>query len=264
MIKKTFDVGKDRYRQRRSVGAFVASLISVSGDYRTSCGINVHLAREELIGGPRKEYHPIQQSQLPGQPSPDEELEGPGITQENALELFITRACTDHKMKPDFIVVYRDGVAHSQLAAAEQFEVAQVKKAVPNASVTYTVIQKRIHTRFLMDLQGTMGNPPPGTVVTKDLKLAGEKYANFHLIPTTCTLSTVKPVHYIILRNDDLPVPQLQQLTYMFCHLYPNWTNSIKLPFTTQAAHKMAYLVGELKIEKPKIHAHLQHSYFYL
>jgi len=74
----------------------------------------------------------------------------------------------------------------------------------------------------------------------------------------------VKPVHYIILLNDGVPIPQLQQLTYTFCHLYPNWTNSIKLPFTTQAAHKMAYLLGELKIDNPKIHAHLQRSYFYL
>jgi len=263
--KKTFDKGKERYRQRRSIGAFVASIVLPNGVYRTSCGINVHTAREELIGGPRKERQPMQASQIPSNPAPDEVLETPSATENDALEKFIRRACTEHNCKPDHIIVYRDGVAHSQLEAVKRFEVSQVKKAVPSASLCYTVVQKRIHTRFLIDLgNGNYGNPPPGTVISKDLKLSGEPYTNFHLIPTTCNLSTVKPVHYIIISNDGLPMDQLQQLTYAFCHLYPNWTNSIKLPFVTQAAHKMAYLIGDLKIDNPNLHQNLYRSYFYL
>jgi len=201
---------------------------------------------------------------MPSQATPDEELERPPATHDDALELFIRRSCQEHNVKPDFVVVFRDGVAHSQLPAVERYEVIQVKKAIPNASITYCIVQKRIHTRFLIDLGGEMGNPPPGTVITQDLKLSGEKYQNFHLIPTTCTLSTVKPVHYVILQNDSLPLPELQQLTYTFCHMYPNWTNSIKLPFQTQAAHKMAYLVGELQLDVPSVHQNLFRSYFYL
>jgi len=264
--KVMFDKGEQKYRQRRSIGAFVASIITPNGDFRTSCGVNVHKAREEMIGGPRKEKGAFQAAQLPSEVSPDERLEGPPATTDNALEKFIRRACSEHNVTPDYIVVYRDGVAHSQLEAAEKFEVSQAKKAVPNAKLIYTIVQKRIHTRFLLDLgDGNYGNPPPGTIITDDLKLAGEKYVNFHLIPTTCNLSTVKPVHYVILHNDELPLQQLQQLTYTFCHLYPNWTNSIKLPFQTQAAHKMAYLLGDLKeLDSPKIHENLYRSYFYL
>jgi len=239
--KKTLDVGEQRFRQRRSIGAFVASIITPTGEIRTSCGVNVHKAREELFGGPQKERRAMQAA-------PDEILEGPPATQNDALEKFIRRACTEHGVRPDYIVVYRDGVAHSQLEAAEKFEVVQARKAYPDAKLVYTIVQKRIHTRFLIDKGGgIIDNPPPGTIITDDLKLAGQKYVNFHLIPTTCTLSTVKPVHYVVLHNDDVPLGQLQQLTYTFCHLYPNWTNSIKLPFQTQAAHK--YLTNTITIK---------------
>jgi len=261
--KKTFDRGKERYRQRRSIGAFVATVIDQKGDFRTSCGINVHDAREELIGAPRKERGPMQEGQKPSQPAPEEELEGPNGTEENALEKFIVRTCEEHKVTPEYIVIYRDGVAQSQLKAVKDYEVRQVKSASPKSTVVFCVVQKRIHSRFFVQTNQTNGNPPPGTLFV-DLKISADCVDNFHLIPTTCTLSTVKPVHYIVVQNDGIPIRELQQFTYTFCHLYPNWTNSIKLPFPTQAAHKMAYLLGDLKIEKPELHKNLFKSYFYL
>jgi len=193
-------------------------------------------------------------------------LEKPTGTEENALQKFVERLCEEHKIKPDHVIVFRDGVAQSQLDAVMKYEVPQIKKALPKVSLTYCIVQKRIHTRFFVQTAQTFGNPPPGTLITSDLKLTDDlfMYDNFHLIPTTCTLSTVKPVHYIVLVNDGLPLRELQQLTYTFCHLYPNWTNSIKLPFPTQAAHKMAYLVGDLKIDKPHLNPNLYTSYFYL
>lgn len=44
-----------------------------------------------------------------------EKLEGFGITQKDALREFINRTMAEHNVKPDFIIVYRDGVAESQL-----------------------------------------------------------------------------------------------------------------------------------------------------
>uniref|UniRef100_A0A6B2KXT7 Piwi domain-containing protein n=1 Tax=Arcella intermedia TaxID=1963864 RepID=A0A6B2KXT7_9EUKA len=267
--KKIFDKGAERYRQKRSIGAFVAALIQPTnqGKFKTSCGINLHEARAELIGGPQKERHGMQEAQMPTDLAPDEELERPHATENEALAKFITRINSEHKLPkgPDVIIVFRDGVAHSQLAAAKKWEVSQVKKAAPNAAVIYSILQKRIHTRFVIRKDdGTSGSPPPGTVISKDLQLSGEPYSNFYLIPTSCTLSTVKPVHYIVIHNDNIPLNEFQQLTYNFCHLYPNWTNSIKLPFVTQAAHKMAYLLGDLKLENPTLHQNLYTSYFYL
>jgi len=261
--KRKFEEKDQMYRQKRSIGGFVAAIIKPDGTYLTSCGIAVHKARSELIGKDRKQKGPMQADQAPDPDlvAPEEKLEGPQITQKDELEKFITRAINEHKIKPDIIVVYRDGVAESQLDQAKQFEVSQVKRAAPGAMIAFTVIQKRIHTRFLIT-GARVGNPPPGTCVTSDLGLL--TYPNFYLVPSDCNLSTAKPVQYIILQNDGIPLKELQQLTFTACHLYPNWTASIKLPFPTQAAHKMAYLLGEIKVAEPQIHPNLHKTYFYL
>jgi len=180
------------------------------------------------------------------------------------LHNFIVRSCADHGVNPDTIIVYRDGVGDSQLEAVRATEVQQVKNASKEAKMIYTVVQKRIHTRFMVQKpDGAVGNPPPGTIIARDLGI--ERFNDFYLIPTKSSLSTVKPVHYVILHNDNhIPADQLQSLTFTMCHCYPNWTDSIKLPFPTQLAHKLAYQMGESQISKPEIHKELHKTYFYL
>jgi len=261
--KKSLKKKKQRYRQRRSIGAFVGVFITKDGKFRTSCGINPHEARAELVGGPRKVRGPVPEGNLPTELGPDEVLDRPDGCEDNALSKFIQRIIQEHKAEPDHVIIYRDGVAGSQMDAVRDFEVSQVTSSC-KAAVTYLVLQKRIHTRFFIESSRGVASPPPGTLYYSDLKLMIENYDNFFLIPTSCNLSTVKPVHYAIIKNDGIPIRELQQLTYCFCHLYPNWTNSIKLPFPTQAAHKLAYLLGDLKIDKPVLNSNLFRTLFYL
>jgi len=125
------------------------------------------------------------------------------------------------------------------------------------------VLQKRVHTKFIVQENNQYGNPPPGTLIDNDAKILG--YQDFYLIPTKNNLSTVKPVHYIIVHDDGFcSMDELQQITYTMCFLYPNWTDAIKIPFVTQAAHKLAYLLGDLEIDTPQIHQNLNRTYFYL
>jgi len=279
--KKRFMEGENMYRQRRSIGGFIASIIDSNGVYRTSCGITVHKARKEIVG-----HRQQQQQQGEGQSGsttttsnttssgttsssdseekgPKEELGGPDSTKDNALKRFIERVCDEHNITPDVIFVYRDGVAESQLGDVKKFEYEQVRQACPNASITYFVLQKRVHSKFMIELGDQIGNPPPATVIDTDAKIVG--YNDFYLIPTKNNLSTVKPVHYILIHDDGLcTMDELQQITYTMCFLYPNWTDAIKIPFVTQAAHKMAYLLGDLDIEEPQIHQNLNRTYFYL
>lgn len=170
----------------------------------------------------------------------------------------------EHGVDPDVVVVYRDGVGDSQLDAVRTTEVIQVKEAARKAAFVYMVVQKRIHSRFMIERpSGEVGNPPTGTVIDKDCNNA--VYPDFYLIPTRASSSTVKPVHYVILHDDrKIPVAQLQSLTFTMCHCYPNWADSIKLPFPTQLAHKLAYQMGESHIAKPEINAELHTTYFYL
>jgi hypothetical protein len=38
-----------------------------------------------------------------------------------------------------------------------------------------------------------------------------------------------------------VPLDQLQQLTYVLSHMYPNWVSPIKVPFVIQCAHKVSF-----------------------
>uniref|UniRef100_A0A6B2LKT0 Piwi domain-containing protein n=1 Tax=Arcella intermedia TaxID=1963864 RepID=A0A6B2LKT0_9EUKA len=107
-------------------------------------------------------------------------------------------------------------------------------------------------------------NPAPGTSfedgryvpMRADIK-------DFFLVSTYNSTSTAKPVNYCLINGANaIELAKFQQLTFWMCHMYPNWANSIKVPFVTQAAHKLAYLLGgEANVT---VHPHLQSSFFYL
>jgi len=276
--KKRFVDGDKIYRQRRSIGGFIATLIDQQGVYRSSCGITRVKARREIVGNSTPQQ---QQQQQEGKSStgttssgttsssdsdekgPSEELGGPDSTRNNALHDFVKRVCEEHNLVPDIIICYRDGVSESQLPDVRKFEYGQVRQACPDAKITYFVLQKGVHSKFIVKQDNQYGNPEPGTLIESDAKIL--EYQDFYLIPTKNNLSTVKPVHYILVHDDGYcTIEELQQITYTMCFLYPNWTDAIKIPFVTQAAHKLAYLLGDLEIEEPTIHQNLNKTLFYL
>jgi len=144
----------------------VGLLITKDGKFLTSCAINPHEARVELVGGPRRERGETPAASLPSTLGPEEILDRPEGCEDNALSKFIQRITSEHKVEPDHIVVFRDGVAGSQLDAVRDYEVQQVLSAVPHSKITYMVIQKGIHTRFF--IEGSQGvaslHPVPYTM----------------------------------------------------------------------------------------------------
>jgi len=257
------------YHQRRSIGAFIAVIVTPEGGYRTSCDVVEVEARKELLckaesDSDNTSVHSTGSDTNKAAEVRLEQPVGPDITQANFLQRFIQRSCAEHNVTPDMVIVYRDGVGDSMFEAVRSTEVKQAKEGVRDAKLIFSVVQKNIHTRFMVEKpSGEVGNPQPGTVVEQDL--GSPTHPGFFLIPTKCSLSTVKPVHYAILHDDrTLSMKEFQQLTYTMCHCYPNWTDSIKLPFPTQLAHKLAFLIGECLIVKPEIHKDLHKTYFYL
>jgi len=260
--KKRFIEKQNVYVQRRSIGAFIAVFVR-GGEYRQSChAVKVEARQELLCRAESDSDNTSTKSAESGSAAPRTILEGPDITQKDMFHDFLVRAMNEHQVKPDQIIVYRDGVGDSMLEAVRSTEVAQAKKASTTSKLIYTVVQKRISTRFMVQKpNGDVGNPWPGTVVEE---LGSDDYTDFYLIPTKCSLSTVKPVRYIFLHNDNnVPMQQFQALTFAFCHCYPNWTDSIKLPFVTQLAHKLAFQMGE-SVSKIDIHKDLHKTWFYL
>ena len=61
---------------------------------------------------------------------------------------------------------------------------------------------------------------------------------------------TVKTM--LIKDQSALSPDQLQKLTYKLCHLYYNWTGTIKVPSVCQYAHKLAFMTGESLHQAPQ------------
>jgi len=253
----------DVYVQRRSVGAFVAILINVNtGDYLTSNHVVEVKAKVELLCKAESDSD-TSSVKSDGGAATGKHIEAPEITKEDTLAKFIERSMGEHKVTPDQIIVYRDGVGDSMLDSVSKTEVIQVQHACKSAKLIYSVAQKRIHARFFVDAPNRgIGNPAAGTIIQDAVAVTGPQ--EFYLIPTKCTLSTVRPVRYIILHNDNaVPMAEFQALTYALCHVYPNWPDSITIPFPTQLAHKLAFLLGE-SLQQINIHAALNKNYYYL
>ena len=98
---------------------------------------------------------------------------------------------------PDRIIVYRDGVGEGQLSHVSEFEVAQMKVAFQqqanyNPKFAFIVVTKRINTRFFYNNRGQFFNPPPGTVVDKEVTRKG--WYDFFVVSQAVRQGTVDPL----------------------------------------------------------------------
>jgi len=253
------------YKRRRSIGAFISVIYQKGGDgqYMTTCDIVDVVAGKELIGRDDSGASDTDSVVSDSADAAPLENEGPLETRSKVLENFIRNTCTKKKINPTTIIVYRDGVGDGQIDLVKSTEVNQIRQACPHAKVIYTVVKKRIHTRFFVQTNDNrLGNPPPGTIVNE---LQHRDYPGFFLIPTSCSMSTVKPVHYTFVENSGhIPIHEFQRLTFALCHLYPNWPDAIKLPLPTQLAHKLAWQMGEATPKNPSVHQNFFSTCFYL
>jgi hypothetical protein len=250
-------------RQKRSLGAFTAWVMKPGAKVEHFNAVHARQARSE-IGSIAPEKPAGRSSHLDADAESAEKVNLEGESVGASLEKFVADCIREYKLdtKNLHIIVYRDGVAESQLDLAKSEEVTQVKRAAGHAKVTFCVVQKRIHTRFFAMKSSLYGNVPQGTVVDKDVNMPGIE--NWFLVPTKNTLSTSAPVNYIVLHNDSFPSADLQKFTWAMHHCYPNWCDTIKTPSPTQCAHKLAYMLGEVGVAKPQVPPSLQKTLWYL
>ena len=151
---------------------------------------------------------------------------------------------------PTKIVVFRDGVGDGDLAYTRDYEALQFTNAVQNlnlrdVTICMIVVQKRINTRILASADDKRAvNPSPGTVV--DTVITKKFLYDYYLVPQNVNHGTVSPTHYVVVSdNTGIKPDHIQKLSYKLCHLYYNWSGTIRVPAPCQYAHKLAYLVGE-------------------
>ncbi|XP_022914528.2 piwi-like protein Ago3 [Onthophagus taurus] len=155
---------------------------------------------------------------------------------------------------PDKIIVFRDGVGDGQMNYCSQFEVPQfedvIKQFELSMTMTFVVVKKRINTRIFAESNGGYSNPLPGTIV--DTTITRKYLFDYFLVPQNVNQGTVTPTHYVVLNNSAQIKPDiLQRLSFKLCHLYYNWSGTIRVPAPCQYAHKLAYLIGNYVGKEP-------------
>ncbi|KAJ0081641.1 hypothetical protein Patl1_11797 [Pistacia atlantica] len=162
------------------------------------------------------------------------------------LELVQSYTCLNN-VKPQKIVVFRDGVSDGQFDMVLNEELTQLKEACKRVNyfptITLIVAQKRHQTRLFPDSKrdaGTTGNVPPGTVV--DSKIVHPFEFDFYLCSHYGSLGTSKPTHYHVLWDEHgFTSDQLQKLIYNLCFTFARCTKPVSLVPPVYYADLVAY-----------------------
>ncbi|KAL4660173.1 piwi-like protein 2 [Arapaima gigas] len=155
------------------------------------------------------------------------------------------------------IVVYRDGVSDSQLKMVELYEIPQLLECFqtfPNyePKLTFIVVQKRVKTTLYSLTGSDCGSPPPGILL--DHTITSKDWVDFYLLTHHTRQGRSLPTHYVCVYNTASLTPDhLQRLTFKMCHLYWNWSGTIRVPAPCKYAHKLAFLSGQYLHSDPAV-----------
>ncbi|GLU22587.1 hypothetical protein SLE2022_386510 [Rubroshorea leprosula] len=148
-----------------------------------------------------------------------------------------------NKVKPEKIVIFRDGVSEGQFDMVLNEELVDLKKAFLavnyNPTITLIVAQKRHQTRLFPENERD-GNVPPGTVV--DTTIVHPFEFDFYLCSHYGNLGTSKPTHYYVLWDEHgISSDELQQLIYNLCFTFSRCTKPVSLVPPVYYADLVAY-----------------------
>ena len=95
-----------------------------------------------------------------------------------------------------------------------------------STQLIFTVVTKRINTRFFAKHGTSYRNPFQGTVVSNAITKSDHAF-DFYLVSQSVSQGTVSPTHYTVLEwKTNLRPEHLQKISFRLCHMYFNWTVS--------------------------------------
>lgn len=156
---------------------------------------------------------------------------------------------TKNRFMPEVIIIFRDGIADSQIKAAKDAEVQSIKQMIItnfqgySPKLAYVIVNKKTNTKLFSYGPGGYTNPQPGTLISSMI-LPDEQ--SFYLISHYVAQGMASPTLYRIIDNDgNLDLMTIARLAFKLCYMYYNWSGGIKIPAPTMMAHKLAFLVGQ-------------------
>lgn len=146
-------------------------------------------------------------------------------------------------VKPNKIVVFRDGVSDGQFDMVLNKEMVEMKKSLYTETyrplVTFVVAQKRHTTRLFLN-ERDAGNVPPGTVV--DTKIVHPFEFDFYLCSHFGGIGTSKPTHYSVIWDENgFTSNEMQKLIYHMCYIFARCTKPVSLVPPVYYADLVAY-----------------------
>ncbi|WUR02081.1 protein argonaute-2 (AGO2) [Vairimorpha necatrix] len=162
------------------------------------------------------------------------------------------------KVKPEQIVVFRDGVGDTMFQEVFHKEIIAIKEACNRIEsgytpkITFIVAQKRHSVRFNNPAAnnfkaGENGNVPPGTVVED---IGHPTLFDFYLVSHHALQGTARPVRYLVLLNESgFKSEELYDFVYGICHNYARATKAVSVVPPIYYAHLAAFR-GKAYLEK--------------
>ncbi|KAL3833779.1 hypothetical protein ACJIZ3_008515 [Penstemon smallii] len=152
-----------------------------------------------------------------------------------------------NNVKPNKIVIFRDGVSEGQFDMVLGQELYDIKNAVCGGhyqpDITFVIAQKRHQTRLFVENErdgGASGNIPPGTVV--DTTIVHPFEFDFYLSSHYGGIGTSKPTHYYVLWDENrFTSDSMQQLIYHLCFTFARCTKPVSLVPPVYYADLVAY-----------------------
>jgi len=193
------------------------------------------------------------------------------------MSQFMQNAMNHFKEKnrrfPEQVIVYRDGIASTQIEHVQKNELTGIKKAFDllglkekrNVKLEYILVNKRVNSRFVE--AETKMNVPKGLVVDNDV--VSSQYWDFYITPADAPEGcTSTPTRFIIIR-DDLALSakkgtiEIEAFTKQLCNLYYNWPGPVRVPNIVKNADKLTTQFGSA-VNGDVPHHLLQDSYHFL
>ncbi|PWA66503.1 PAZ domain-containing protein [Artemisia annua] len=155
---------------------------------------------------------------------------------------------TTVQLKPQHIIIFRDGVSESQFNQVLNIELEQIMQACKFLDETWDpkfmmiVAQKTHHTKFFQ--QGSDANVPPGTII--DNRVCHPKNNDFYLCAQNGPIGTTRPTHYhVLLDQIGFSADDLQELVHSLSYVYQRSTTAISVVAPICYAHLAAQQMSQ-------------------
>ncbi|CAN4111345.1 unnamed protein product [Withania somnifera] len=150
---------------------------------------------------------------------------------------------SSNNVKPQHIIIFRDGVGESQFNQVINIELNQIVEACNHLDeswcpkFTVVVAQKNHHTKFFQT--NSPENVPPGTVI--DNAVCHPMTNDFYMCAHAGPIGTSRPTHYHVLHDEiGFSADDMQELVHSLSYVYQRSTTAISVVAPICYAHLAA------------------------